>query len=188
MSKQIIIYLLINSPVILLAQDTLSFKESQLRFTYDNYSWNETGCFVDRCVLDSSSGNSFRKKEEVGCTLIKKIEQEKDSLRKQFDNAQGHYVKFYYSNNILKEEGVWYYEFWEGKYKRYYANSVLAESGEFMLNRRYNKIWNRLSESNKINWKEKASNKIGKWEYYSNKGKQTKVETYSNKGRLLNTK
>ena len=184
-----------------IAQDTIKLFESTYRLSGTNYSWQDRNiktskwnldsvtCFAEKVLLDTLSGNNIYRHEIIDCKLMQQLEKEKDSLDKIFNNVQGHYVQFYYDNDIIKEEGKWYYEYWEGEYKRYYPNSKMAETGSFMNDSIRNKILVQLSEKKQIKWWNNGwLIKIGKWEYYSVNGVLTKVEFYDDIGRLKKVK
>lgn len=134
--------------------DTLYIKKEYVKFCSDGFS------------LTLSAGKYYYNNQEIDKIKYEKIDkfitQICDSL---LDYATGKYCKFYNTDSIVVEEGVWYREFYAGQYKSYYDNGKIKSLGNYS------------TDINGVN----AGNKIDKWYFYTKDGKIKKMINYSKK-------
>lgn len=145
------VFIAVNITAQISNKDTFLIKEEYKKTCLNNYK------------LTASAGKYYYNGVEVSKQQYEKLdrfaEQICDSL---LDKATGRYCKFYNKDSVIVEEGMWYREFYIGKYKSYYDDGKIKSIGCY-------------TEDPKS---DKAGDKIGKWLYYNKKGKLIKTENH----------
>lgn len=121
-------------------------------------------CFIDDDHFYMSNGKCYLNEKPISRQDFDKLVSFRDVVCDSIlYQAQGKYIKFYINDTIVKQEGVWYREFYVGLYKEYYENGILKILGHY---------------SDGKDGKQEGK-KIGKWFYYNKSGKIIKETDYS---------
>lgn len=121
-------------------------------------------CFLDDTHLYKTHGKCYYNGTQITKAEFNRI----DSFYTHVcDNyllkQQGKYCRFLINDSIIKQEGIWYREYFIGSYKEYFENGGLKTEGFFTDGK---------------DGREQGL-KTGKWRFYNRKGKLIKVINYS---------